>query len=156
MMILLCGWLLVVPGATDVVVGRRCGNRLWGLRGLIEPGDKDGAHRGIGDGSDRQGAIAGCFQSVRSELTLQAEHAEGGSVSLLGMWSVTHQALNERGRVIAGAGGSTDKAFRRHAAMALMCLGHVLLDGGVATTLAAAVMHGNAFVVMENLDHAVG
>ena len=72
------------------------------------------------------------------------------------MRPVAHQALDERGRVIAGPGGSADEAFRRHTAMALMSLGHVLLDGGVATTRPTAVMYGDSLGVVEYLDHTVG
>lgn len=88
--------------------------------------------------------------------TPKAEHTEGRSVALFGMRPVAHQALHERGSVIAGAGGAGDRALGRHAAVALMRLGHVFLDGGVATALAPAVMQCNPLMIMENLDHAVG
>jgi hypothetical protein len=72
------------------------------------------------------------------------------------MLSVAHQAFDKCGRVLASPGSLADEAFRRHAAMALMRLGHMLLDSGVATTLPAAVVNRRPFMIVEDLDHKVG
>ena len=125
---------LRASGATNIVVGRCGGDRFRRLRGLVQPGDQDGTHRGIGDGSDRQGAVAGRFQPVRSELPLQREHAEGRTISLFGVsrgrkgsggafsrrTPVAHQAFDECGGVIADPGRAAYEAFRRHTTVALM------------------------------------
>ena len=39
--------------------------------------------------------------------------------------------------------------------MALMRLGHVLFDGGMAAACAAAGVNGNTVMVVEDLDHPV-
>jgi len=54
--------------------------------------------------------------------------------------SLAHQSLDKGSGVIAGFRRPVDQAFRGHARMALMSLGHMFPDGGMAAPLAAPGM----------------
>ena len=57
--------------------------------------------------------------------------------------------------MIAHAASAQGQVFRGHATMPLMRLGHMFRHGGMAAPRAAAGMDGDAFVTVEDFDHAV-
>lgn len=72
------------------------------------------------------------------------------------MGPVAHHPLDQDGGIGADPGCLPDQVRRHRVGIALVRLGHVLVDGDMAAALRAAGMAGDALVIMEELDHPVG
>src|SRR5690554_3244820 len=97
--------LLVVGGATDIVVTRGGLNGLRFREGLVEASRQNGLHRGVADGVVSECPIAGGLEPITAKPALQAQYPQGRPVALFGVRPVAHQPFDKNSDVIAHAAG---------------------------------------------------
>jgi hypothetical protein len=96
--------------------------------------------------------LLGGQPSARAVAAAEAEQAQAGAVTLLGMWAVGEDGGDKRRGLGADGLGPLDEARRRPLEMVLVCLGHVGGGGGVSARRVIAPMGGHALAAMEQLD----
>src|ERR1700676_5520189 len=112
---------------------------------------QNGFHALVGAGVESDGAAAGGFQARRGVDVAEPQHAETGTVTLLGMRFAGHDFLKQVG------GGRTDLLSPVHQPgrgpfqISLMRLGAVLGNGGSAMALMAADMTGHPQSAVKDL-----
>jgi len=117
---------------------------------------EDRGDRAVGQAVDLDGAAAGGFETVGSIAFAQAQNAEAGTKTLLGMGLPFENGLDQAGGVRADGLGFGLQPFMGPAGIAAMSARHVLADRGVPSLLPGSKMARDPAAAMEQFDRGRG
>src|SRR5438445_2956540 len=127
------------------------------VRGVsIEFVVEDGADRSIGERANLDSARCGGFQTCDAERPHQAQDAEAGSESLLGVGPLLQDQLTERRGCRADQGGVPADAADGPVGVTAMAGWHVVGGGRVLAVAARSHVHGDPLALGEDLHGAAG
>ena len=112
--------------------------------------------RAVGAGADVEAALAGRFEPVGAVMARQAQNADRGAVSLLGVRPALQDQRDQLGGVRPDCRRIGADALDRPLGVAPVRARHVLGDCRVAATAAGAQVNGDALAPAEQLDRALG
>src|SRR5215467_15130124 len=142
---------VVVAGAANVLVDqqRRFGA---GGRGAFAAVLQNGGDRGVGSRAKHQRASAGRIDALGTIAFDQAQDADAGAETLLGVRPRAQNDIDEHGGVGTDRLGLMADALMGPVAIAPVGAGHVLGDRTRPMWAQAAAMAGDPFAAMKDLD----
>src|SRR5436190_114087 len=152
-------WLVVIIGATDVVVRGKQVHLLVCIDGVgfsLEPRFEDRGDAFVAWRSDRERPPASGFEPFRRVFLGKAQEAEAGAVTLLRMRPALELPLDDIPRRRTNRHGPIQKPPRRPFPMRLMGFRHVLGRRRMFAALIAFGVAGDSFTVGPTFDRGAG
>lgn len=121
-------------------------------RRLVEPVVEDRSNRPVGTRADLECTAAGRVDPLPAEAFDQADDAQAGAESLLGMRAIGENALAQQRGIGTDGGGFPGDPLDRPVGKAPMGRRHVLGDRRMPAIAAAAHVGGDPLALVEQLD----